>query len=83
MDLRNESREWPASHGNQELIDMGLNGFGLELFVESYWGTLQALIESGLNPKDLPTPMVITYRGMTISLDPTPGLAARDGETQE
>jgi hypothetical protein len=79
-DLRNESRKWP-SVGNQALVDMRLNAFGLELFVESYWETLGLLIApdgtvGAEEIREIMKPMVIAYRGMTVTLDPRPGLEA-------
>jgi hypothetical protein len=77
-DLRNESRKWPGV-GNQKLLDMQLNAFGLELFVESYWETLALLIgrfTSADEVRRIMEPMVVAYRGMTVTLDPRPGLEA-------
>lgn len=75
-DLRNESREW-ATVGMQRILDLRMNAFGLELFVESYWDTLALLLEHNEASKvtaQLVEPLVLTFRGMTITLDPTKGL---------
>ena len=79
MDLRNLSRDWPTC-GNQALMDLRLNPFGLELFVESYWDVIAMLVEDKM---DFPREKLIRefkYRGMTIRLDPTVGLEAWDAE---
>lgn len=76
-DLRNLSRTWPSC-GTQLLLDTGLNGFGLELFVESYWDAVARSLE---DRPDVPRDELIVefeYRGMTIRLDPTVGLEAWD-----
>ncbi len=74
-DFREESRTWPTC-GNQKLVDMRLNGWGLELFVESIWDTLAKLVnEEIIDPREI-KPLILEYRGMTISFDPTIGLEA-------
>ena len=79
-DFRNESRRWPTC-GTQRLLDLGLNGFGLELFVESYWTTIAKMLHhagdrdgTGIQSKPFRKPLVLDYRGMTITLDPGIGL---------
>ena len=79
-DFRNESRRWPTC-GTQRLLDLGLNGFGLELFVESYWTRIAKMLQvsgdrdgTGAGGKTLREPLVLEYRGMTITLDPGIGL---------
>ena len=76
-DLRNQSRDFETV-GNQWLIDLRLNAFGLELFVESYWDTIEKMIVSGRIPPECEQDLKLTisYRGMTITLDPGIGLEA-------
>ena len=76
-DLRNLSRAWPSC-GTQALLDTGLNGFGLELFVESYWDAVGRSLDA--RPEIPRDELVVEfeYRGMTIRLDPTVGLEAWD-----
>ena len=76
-DLRNQSRDFETT-GNQWLLDLRLNAFGLELFVESYWDTIEKLIVSGRIPpeRERDLKLTFTYRGMTATLDPGVGLAA-------
>ncbi len=76
-DLRNQSRDF-ESVGNQHLLDLNLNAFGLELFVESYWNTVEKMIVGGHIPPERERTLKLTfsYRGMTITLDPRIGLAA-------
>ena len=80
-DLRNESRNWP-SVGNQKFLDLGLNAFGLELFVESYWDTISKMVGDDFSD---PAKWILTlpYRGMTITLDPTVGFAAVAPKSEE
>jgi hypothetical protein len=68
-DLRNQSRDFPSC-GTQRLLDLGLNGFGLELFVESYWNTIEKF---GDDLTDEQRTLSFVYRGMTITLDPKVG----------
>jgi hypothetical protein len=78
-DLRNQSRDFETC-GNQKLVDLGLNAWGFELFVESYWDQIEEMIFMGEIPPDREPDLVLelTYRGMKITLDPGPGLAAWD-----
>ncbi len=68
-DLRNQSRDFPSC-GTQRLLDLGLNGFGLELFVESWWDTLEK-IGDGLTEEQ--RRLSFTYRGVEITIDPKVG----------
>lgn len=76
-DLRNQSRGFDTV-GNQWLLNLGLNGFGLELLVESYWNTMEKMIVGGHIPseRERDLKLTFTYRGMTITLDPSIGLDA-------
>ena len=76
-DLRNQSRDFETI-GNQRLLDLRLNAFGLELFVESYWDTIEKMIVGSQIPPEREQDLKLTfsYRGMTITLDPGIGLAA-------
>jgi hypothetical protein len=78
-DLRNQSRDFETC-GNKRLTDLGLNAWGFELFVESYWDQIEEMIiVDGLPPDREPDLVLeLTYRGMRITLDPGPGLAAWD-----
>lgn len=81
-DLRNQSRDFDTA-GNQFLLDLDLNAFGMELFVESYWDTIEKMVVSGMiSPEREPDlKLTFTYRGMTITLDPSVGLAAWERPT--
>ena len=83
-DLRNQSRDFETT-GNQWLLDLRLNAFGLEVFVESYWDTIEKLIVSGKIPpeRERDLELMFSYRGMTITLDPSIGLAAWERPTPE
>lgn len=83
-DLRNQSRDFETI-GNQWLIDRLLNAFGLELFIESYWDVIESLIIRGKIPPECERELRIKfdYRGMTITIDPSIGLAAWDRPTIE
>ncbi len=83
-DLRNQSRDFQTV-GNQWLVDRHLNAWGLELFVESYWDTIEKLIVSGGVPpnREVGLKMTFSYRGMTITLDPGIGLAAWERPASE
>ncbi len=76
-DLRNQSRDFETI-GNQWLLDLRLNAFGLELFVESYWDMIEKMIVNSKIPpeRERNLKLTFTYRGMTITLDPGIGLAA-------
>ena len=76
-DLRNQSRDFETI-GNQWLIDLGLNAFALELLVESYWDMIEKMIANDTIPpeREPELKLVFQYRGMTITLDPSIGLAA-------
>jgi hypothetical protein len=78
-DLRDQSRDFETC-GNKRLTDLRLNAWGFELFVESYWDQIEKMITSGGVPPDREPDLVLelTYRGMKITLDPGPGLAAWD-----
>ncbi len=76
-DFRNLSRAWPSC-GNQLLIDHGLNAFGLELFVESYWDAVARTLDHDPSVARESLTIEVEYRGMRVRLDPTPGLEAWD-----
>ena len=77
QDLRNQSRDFETV-GNQWLLNLRLNAFGLELLVESYWDTMEKMIVGGQIPSERERDLKLkfNYRGMTITLDPSIGLAA-------
>lgn len=83
-DLRNQSRDFNTV-GNQAILDLNLNAFGLELFVESYWDTIEQLIVGGHVKPDDETKLKkeFVYRGMTITLDPAIGLALWERPKEE
>jgi len=66
-------------------MDRLLNAIGLELFIESYWDVIEKLIIGGAIPPERERDLKLTfsYRGMTITLDPSIGLAAWDRPTIE
>ncbi len=76
-DLRNQSRDFETC-GNQWLLDLRLNAFGLELLAESYWDTIEKMIVDGTVPpgREPDLKLEFVYRGMKITLDPSIGLAA-------
>lgn len=83
-DLRNQSRDFETV-GNQWLFNRGMNAWALELFVESRWDAIEELIVGGRIPRELEKDLTLTfnYRGMTITIDPSIGLAAWDRPTIE